>query len=123
MKTHVKNQENWTVAGAKAKLSEVIERAQTEPQTITRNGKPSAWLCPQRNGSERPSRKGTLAEFLMALHCAAPIWILNACPTHHAILIYEGSTRHKRAFPSPDVPNPICMSCNGCMNSMRIGPS
>ncbi|MGO8658791.1 type II toxin-antitoxin system prevent-host-death family antitoxin, partial [Rhizobium ruizarguesonis] len=31
---------SWTVASAKAKLSEVIERAQATPQTIMRNGKP-----------------------------------------------------------------------------------
>ncbi len=32
----------WSVAEAKAKLSEVIERAQSLPQLITRNGKPAA---------------------------------------------------------------------------------
>jgi len=31
----------WTVASAKAHLSEVISRAQQSPQTITRNGKAS----------------------------------------------------------------------------------
>ena len=34
--------DSWTVADAKARLSEVIERAQTDPQVITRHGKPSA---------------------------------------------------------------------------------
>jgi prevent-host-death family protein len=32
----------WTLAVAKARLSEVVDRAQAGPQTITRNGKPSA---------------------------------------------------------------------------------
>ena len=33
----------WTVAEAKAKFSEVIERAQSQgPQTITRNGRKTA---------------------------------------------------------------------------------
>lgn len=66
MKTHVENQENWTVAGAKAKLSEVIERAQTEPQTITRNGKPSVVVVSAEEWQRKTARKGTLAEFLMA---------------------------------------------------------
>ncbi|HWU62597.1 MAG TPA: type II toxin-antitoxin system Phd/YefM family antitoxin [Ensifer sp.] len=66
MKTHVENQEFWTVAGAKAKLSEVIERAQTEPQTITRNGKPSVVVVSAEEWQRKTARKGTLAEFLMA---------------------------------------------------------
>jgi prevent-host-death family protein len=41
MPTSEQVEQNWTVARAKAKLSELIERAQSEPQTITRNGKPS----------------------------------------------------------------------------------
>ncbi|TKB62765.1 MAG: type II toxin-antitoxin system prevent-host-death family antitoxin, partial [Mesorhizobium sp.] len=41
MQSAPKEGTNWTVAGAKARLSEVIERAQSSPQTITRNGKPS----------------------------------------------------------------------------------
>jgi prevent-host-death family protein len=31
----------WTLTGAKARLSEVVDRAQAGPQTITRKGKPS----------------------------------------------------------------------------------
>lgn len=57
--------EIWTVAGAKAKLSEVIERAQSTPQTITRNGKPSVVVVSAEEWQRKTKRKGTLAEFLM----------------------------------------------------------
>lgn len=57
---------NWTVAEAKAKLSEVIERAQSSPQTITRNGKPSAVVVSVEEWQRKTARKGTLAEFLLA---------------------------------------------------------
>lgn len=65
MNIHAKGQESWTVASAKAKLSEVIERAQTEPQTITRNGKPSVVVVSAEEWQRKTARKGTLAEFLM----------------------------------------------------------
>ncbi|CDN50941.1 type II toxin-antitoxin system Phd/YefM family antitoxin [Neorhizobium galegae] len=55
----------WTVAGAKAKLSEVIERAQSVPQTITRNGKPSVVVVSAEEWQRKTARKGSLAEFLM----------------------------------------------------------
>ncbi|OWV89189.1 prevent-host-death protein [Rhizobium sp. R635] len=57
--------ESWTVASAKAKLSEVIERAQSTPQTITRNGKPSVVVVSVEEWQRKTARKGTLAEFLM----------------------------------------------------------
>ena len=56
---------NWTVAGAKARLSEVIERAQSAPQTITRNGKPSVVVVSAEEWRRKRVRRGTLAEFLM----------------------------------------------------------
>lgn len=57
--------ESWTVASAKAKLSEVIERAQSTPQTITRKGKPSVVVVSAEEWQRKTARKGTLAEFLM----------------------------------------------------------
>lgn len=57
---------DWTVANAKAKLSEVIDRAQTAPQTITRNGKPSVVVVLADEWQRKTARKGTLAEFLLA---------------------------------------------------------
>ena len=56
----------WTLANAKARLSEVVERAQTGPQTITRNGKPSAVIVSAQEWARKTVRKGTLAEFLLA---------------------------------------------------------
>jgi prevent-host-death family protein len=56
----------WTLAGAKARLSEVVDRAQAGPQTITRNGKPSAVIVSAEEWMRKTARKGTLAEFLLA---------------------------------------------------------
>lgn len=58
--------ESWTVADAKARLSEVIERAQRDPQIITRHGKPSVVVVSAEEWSRKTARKGTLAEFLLA---------------------------------------------------------
>jgi len=55
----------WSVADAKARLSEVIERAQGGPQIITRNGKPSAIVVSIEEWTRKTARKGTLAEFLL----------------------------------------------------------
>jgi prevent-host-death family protein len=57
---------NWTVAGAKAKLSEVMERAQLAPQTITRNGRPSVVVVSAEEWQKKTARRGSLAEFLLA---------------------------------------------------------
>lgn len=54
------------MAGAKARLSEVIERAQSDPQVITRHGKPSVVMVSAEEWARKTVRKGTLAEFLMA---------------------------------------------------------
>ena len=55
----------WTVALAKAKLSEVIERAQSEPQLITRNGTPSVVMVSVEEWNRKTARKGSLADFLL----------------------------------------------------------
>jgi prevent-host-death family protein len=60
------NPEAWTLADAKAKLSEVIDRAQAEPQTITRHGRPSVVVVSIEEWARKTARKGTLAEFLLA---------------------------------------------------------
>ncbi|KIU54012.1 type II toxin-antitoxin system Phd/YefM family antitoxin [Bradyrhizobium elkanii] len=65
-KTQTLESDHWTVAGAKARLSEVIERAQSDPQIITRHGKPSVVIVSAEEWSRKTVRKGTLAEFLMA---------------------------------------------------------
>ncbi|MGH9897687.1 MAG: type II toxin-antitoxin system Phd/YefM family antitoxin [Pyrinomonadaceae bacterium] len=56
----------WTVASAKAHLSEVMERAHQEPQTITRNGKPSVVIVSVEEWGRKSTRKGNLAEFLLS---------------------------------------------------------
>ncbi len=58
--------DTWTLANAKARLSEVVDRAQVGPQTITRNGKPSAVIVSAEEWARKSVRKGTLAEFLLA---------------------------------------------------------
>lgn len=54
----------WTVAAAKAHFSEVIAQAQTEPQTITRNGRPSVIMVSVDEWQRRVERKGSLGRFL-----------------------------------------------------------
>jgi len=57
----------WTVAEAKAKFSEVMEKAKSEgPQTITRNGRRAAVLVASEEWERRTKREGTLADFFAA---------------------------------------------------------
>ena len=58
---------NWTVAEAKAKFSEVIDRAASEgPQTITRNGRTTAVIVGAEEWDRKTRRVGNLAEFFAA---------------------------------------------------------
>jgi prevent-host-death family protein len=58
---------SWTVAEAKAKFSEIIERARSEgPQTITRNGHKAAVVVGAEEWQRKTKRVGTLAEFFAA---------------------------------------------------------
>ncbi len=57
---------SWTVADAKARLSEVIETARREgPQTITKNGRSTAVLVSVEEWERKTARSGSLAEFLL----------------------------------------------------------
>lgn len=57
----------WTVAEAKAKLSEVIEHAQKAgPQTITRNGRRAVVVVDAEEWERKTKRSGNLAEFFAA---------------------------------------------------------
>jgi len=57
----------WTVAEAKAKFSEIIERARSDgPQTITRNGRTAAVVVGAEEWQRKTKRVGNLAEFLAA---------------------------------------------------------
>lgn len=65
MRNSLPDGSSWTVASAKAKLSEVMERAQLAPQTITRNGTPSVVIVSADEWQKKTARKGSLAEFLL----------------------------------------------------------
>jgi prevent-host-death family protein len=59
--------QTWTVAEAKAKFSEIIDRAMSEgPQTITRKGRTAAVLVGAEEWLRKTKRVGNLAEFLAA---------------------------------------------------------
>jgi prevent-host-death family protein len=54
----------WTVAQAKAKFSEVIDKARSMgPQAITRNGRKAAVVVAAEEWERKTRRKGNLAEF------------------------------------------------------------
>jgi prevent-host-death family protein len=54
----------WTVAAAKAKLSEVIDRALADgPQTITRRGRETVVVVSAEEWQHKTGRSGSLAEF------------------------------------------------------------
>ena len=59
--------EGWTVADAKARFSEVIDRALARgPQTVTRNGKKAVVIVSSEEWERKTKRKGSLAEFFAA---------------------------------------------------------
>ena len=54
----------WSVADAKARLSEVIARALSDgPQTITRNGRKTVVVVSAEEWERKTGRSGNLAEF------------------------------------------------------------
>ena len=57
----------WTVAEAKAKFSELIDRAKSEgPQKITKHGRTTVIIVSVDQWERKSERKGNLAEFLTA---------------------------------------------------------
>jgi prevent-host-death family protein len=57
----------WAVAEAKARFSEVIDRALVDgPQTITRKGKQAVVVVSAEEWQRKTTRKGNLAEFFAA---------------------------------------------------------
>ena len=55
----------WTVAEAKAKFSEVLDRAaRNGPQTVTRNGRTAAVVVAADEWERKTRRSGNLAELL-----------------------------------------------------------
>jgi prevent-host-death family protein len=56
--------DSWTVAAAKAKFSEVIDRALSDgPQSITRNGRKAVVVVSSEEWERKTQRTGNLAEF------------------------------------------------------------
>ncbi len=57
----------WAVAAAKARFSEVIDRALSDgPQTITRKGRKAVVVVAADEWERKTRRKGNLAEFFAA---------------------------------------------------------
>jgi prevent-host-death family protein len=61
------NTHTWTVAQAKARFSEVIDKAQSDgPQTITRSGRAMVVIVAVEESRKETKHKGTLADFFAA---------------------------------------------------------
>lgn len=61
------NNQVWTVAEAKAKFSEVIQKAESDgPQAISRNGRKAAVVVGAEEWERKTRRRGNLAEFFAA---------------------------------------------------------
>ena len=57
----------WTVAEAKARLSEMLDQALSQgPQTITRSGRTTAVVVSSEEWERKTKRTGNLAEFFAA---------------------------------------------------------
>ncbi len=57
--------QTWTVAEAKAKFSELLDRAKSEgPQRITKHGRTAAVVVAAEEWERKAERRGNLAEFL-----------------------------------------------------------
>jgi prevent-host-death family protein len=57
-------EETWTVADAKARFSQLIDRARTRgPQTITKNGRTAVVVVSAEEWERKAHRIGSLAEF------------------------------------------------------------
>lgn len=56
--------DTWSLAEAKAKFSEVVERATHEgPQRVTKNGRDAVVVISAEEWARKAQRKGSLAEF------------------------------------------------------------
>lgn len=59
--------DNWTVAEAKSRFSEMIDQARAKgPQTITKRGRVAAVVVSAEEWERKSKRTGNLAEFLAA---------------------------------------------------------
>lgn len=68
----------WSIAEAKARLSNVIERACAEgPQDITRHGRRMAVVVAAEEWDRRSARKGSLVRFLSDSPLRGPGFIVE----------------------------------------------
>jgi prevent-host-death family protein len=73
--------DKWTVAEAKAKFSEVIERARSDgPQTITRKGRKAVVVVGVEEWERKTSRRGNLAEFFASSPLRGPALRIKRMP-------------------------------------------
>src|SRR5216684_1331306 len=88
----------WTVAEAKAKFSEIIQRAMSEgPQTITRKGRTAAVVVGADEWQRKTKRVGNLAEFFAASPLRGSGLKVRRLKKHPpAKLVYELSSGHQR---------------------------
>jgi prevent-host-death family protein len=65
--TDMAHEDSWSVAEAKARLSELLDHALNDgPQAITRRGREIAVVVSTEEWHRKTSRSGSLAEFLAA---------------------------------------------------------
>jgi prevent-host-death family protein len=58
------SKDTWSIAQAKAKFSELLEKALSEgPQTITRHGRTAVVVVAAEEWNRKTKRSGNLAEF------------------------------------------------------------
>jgi prevent-host-death family protein len=63
----IEGADSWTVAKAKAKLSQLIEQAQSKgPQTITKHGVAAAVVVSVEEWNRKAKRTGNLTDFFAA---------------------------------------------------------
>lgn len=58
--------QSWQLQQAKARMSELVKRAQRAPQGITRHGKPVAVVVSQAAFENLSRASGTLVDFMQA---------------------------------------------------------
>ncbi len=58
--------QSWQLQEAKARMSELVKRAQEAPQSITLHGKPVAVLLSQATFDDLSRASGTLVDFMRA---------------------------------------------------------
>lgn len=89
----------WTVAEAKAKFSEVIDRALRDgPQTITRNGRTAAVIVGADEWQRKSTRVGNLAEFFAASPLRGSGLKLRDSGHNRARSNFELSSRYQCCF-------------------------